>query len=128
LGAQHPTRDFNYVQDTVRGFLAVAESDAAIGQVINVGSNFEVSIGDTARTIAQLMDREVEFVSDEQRVRPAGSEVERLWASNERAAALTGWKPAYAGIDGFRRGLRETIDWFAEAENLRRYKADLYNI
>ena len=128
LGAQHPTRDFNYVQDTVRGFLAVAESDAAIGQVINVGSNYEISIGDTARTIAQLMDREVEFVSDEQRLRPTGSEVERLWASNERAAALAGWTPGYAGIDGFRRGLRETIDWFTTAENLRRYKADIYNI
>lgn len=128
LGAQSPTRDFNYVQDTVRGFLAVAESDAAVGQVINVGSNYEISIGDTARTIAQLMDREVEFVSDEQRLRPAGSEVERLWASNERAAALTGWKPEYAGIEGFRRGLRETIDWFTRAENLRRYKADVYNI
>ena len=128
LGAIHPTRDFNHVQDTVRGFVAVAECDAAIGQVINVGSNYEVSVGDTASLIADLMGREVEFTSDEQRLRPAGSEVERLWADNTLARELAGWAPEFAGLDGLRRGLRNTIDWFGVPDNLRRYKAGLYNI
>jgi NAD dependent epimerase/dehydratase len=128
MGAQRPTRDFNYVGDTVRGFVAVAESDAAVGQVINIGSNFEVSIGDTARLIARLMQREVEFVSDEQRLRPAASEVERLWADNRRAHELAGWTPEYAGLAGLERGLRETIAWFEDGRNLARYKAGRYSI
>ena len=128
LGAIHPTRDFNYVQDTVRGFVAVAQCDEAIGRVINIGSNYEVSVGDTARLIAELMGREVEFTSDEQRLRPAGSEVERLWADNTLARELVGWTPEFPGLDGLRQGLRNTIDWFGVTENLRRYKAGLYNI
>jgi NAD dependent epimerase/dehydratase len=128
LGAIHPTRDFNYVRDTVRGFLALAECDAAVGQVVNVGSNYEISVGDTARLIASLMGKDVEFASDEQRLRPAGSEVERLLADNARARDLAGWAPEYPGIEGLKRGLVETIDWFARPENLRRYKAGIYNI
>lgn len=128
LGAIHPTRDFSYVRDTVRGFVAVAECDAALGQVINVGSNYEVSVGDTAKLIAELMDREVDFTIDDQRIRPAGSEVERLWADNSRARTLTGWTPEYSGIAGLQRGLKETIEWFSEPDNLRRYKAAIYNI
>lgn len=128
LGAVHPTRDFNYVHDTVRGFVSIAECDAAIGQVVNIGSNYEISVGDTARLIAELMGHDVEFTSDEQRMRPQGSEVERLWADNTRARELTGWTPQYAGVEGLRRGLRETIEWFSVPDNLRRYKAGLYNI
>lgn len=128
LGAMHPTRDFNYVRDTVRGFVAVAESDASVGKVVNVGSNYEISVIDTARLIAELMGRDVNFVCDEQRLRPAGSEVERLWADNSLARALTGWAPEYLGVDGLRRGLTQTIDWFGRAENLRRYKAGQYNV
>lgn len=128
LGAMHPTRDFNYVRDTVRGFIALAECDAAVGQVVNIGSNYEVSVGETARLIAELMGRDVEFTSDEQRMRPAGSEVERLWADNTLARQLAGWTPEYSGMEGLRRGLRETIDWFLQSENLQRYKAGRYNI
>ncbi len=128
LGAVHPTRDFNFVRDTVRGFVAVAQSDAAVGQVVNIGSNFEVSVGDTARLVATLMKREVEFVSDDARLRPAGSEVERLWADNTLARELLGWAPEYAGLEGLRRGLVETVDWFTEPGNLRGYKADRYNV
>lgn len=128
LGALHPTRDFNYVRDTVRGFVSIAECDAAVGQVVNVGSNYEVSIGDTAQMIAELMGYSVEFVTDEQRMRPAGSEVERLWADNSRALELAGWRPEYGGLDGFRRGLGETIAWFSQADNLRRYKTGVYNV
>ncbi len=128
LGAIHPTRDFNYVADTVRGFIDVAECDAAVGQVVNVGSNYEVSVGDTARLIADIMGRDVEFTCDDQRLRPAASEVERLWADNTRARELTGWTPEYGGLDGLRKGLGETIEWFSNPANLRRYKAGLYNI
>lgn len=128
LGALHPTRDFNYVSDTVRGFVSIAECDEAIGQVVNIGSNYEIAIGDTARLIAELMGREIGFTSDEQRMRPQGSEVERLWADNTRARELMGWTPQYAGVEGLRLGLRETIEWFSVPANLRRYKAGLYNI
>jgi NAD dependent epimerase/dehydratase len=128
LGAVHPTRDFNYVRDTVRGFVALAECDAAVGQVVNVGSNYEISIGETARLIAELMGKDVSFISDDQRLRPQGSEVERLWADNTKARELAGWSPEYAGVDGFKRGLTETIEWFGKPDNLRRYKAGLYNI
>lgn len=128
LGATHPTRDFTYVADTVRGFVAIAEADAAVGQVVNIGSNFEISIGNTARLIARLMQREVEFVSDDQRLRPATSEVERLWADNRRALDLTGWRPAAEGMATLEQGLRETIAWFSDADYLRRYKSDRYNI
>jgi NAD dependent epimerase/dehydratase len=128
LGAVHPTRDFNYVQDTVRGFMAVAQADAAVGQVVNVGSNYEISIGDTAALIAKLMGRDVAIECDEQRLRPTGSEVERLWADNRRAEQLAGWTPAYAGLPGLERGLLETIEWFGNPANLRRYKTGIYNI
>jgi len=128
LGAIHPTRDFNYVLDTVRGFVAVAECDAAVGQVLNVGSNYEISIADTARLIANLMDREVEFREDEQRLRPPGSEVERIWADNTRIRELAGWTPQYPGVEGLSRGLRETIAWFGNPGNLSRYKSGHYNI
>lgn len=128
LGALHPTRDFNYVMDTVRGFVSVAESKNTVGEVVNIGSNFEVSIGDTVQIISEAMGTEVEVVCDQQRIRPAKSEVERLWASNAKAQELTGWTPEYGGREGFKRGLAETAEWFANPENLRQYKADRYNI
>jgi NAD dependent epimerase/dehydratase len=128
LGATHPTRDFNYVKDTVRGFCAVACAEQALGEVINIGSNFEISIGDTAALIAERMGRAVRFVSDDQRLRPAKSEVERLWAANAKAQERAGWTPAYAGREGFGRGLDETIAWFCDPANLARYKAGTYNI
>lgn len=127
LGAVHPTRDFNFVQDTVRGFVAVAASDAAVGQAINIGSDYEVTIGETARLIAEIMGADIAIESDDQRLRPASSEVERLWADASRARGL-GWTPGYAGVDGLRRGLTETVDWFSDPGNLRRYKAGDYNI
>jgi NAD dependent epimerase/dehydratase len=128
LGAVHPTRDFNFVQDTVRGFVAVAQCDAAVGQVLNVGSNFEVSIGETARLIAELFGTDIELLTEDRRLRPENSEVERLWADNSKVRELTGWMPEYAGSEGFTRGLAETISWFTDPANLRRYKAHEYNI
>ena len=128
LGAVHPTRDFSFVADTVAGFSAALASDKGIGEVINIGSNFEISIGDTARTIAEVMGVEIEILTDEQRLRPAKSEVERLWASNIKARDLLGWKPQYGGLDGFRRGLIETVTWFRQPSHLAAYKSGIYNL
>lgn len=128
LGATHPTRDFSFVSDTVSGFLAALQADAGVGEVINVGSNFEISIGDTARAIAEVMEAEIDIVTDEERLRPGGSEVERLWASNDKAKRLLDWTPAYGGLDGLRRGLSETAQWFTQPGNLSAYKVDIYNI
>jgi dTDP-glucose 4,6-dehydratase len=128
LGAVSPTRDFNYVADTVAGFIAALESDCGIGEVINLGSNFEISIGDTAHAIAEAMGTSIEIITDEQRLRPEKSEVERLWASNTKARELLGWQPQYGGRDGFMRGIKETTTWFREPSNLSAYKADIYNL
>jgi NAD dependent epimerase/dehydratase len=128
LGAVHPTRDFNYVADTVSGFMHAAASDAGVGEVVNFGSNFEISVGDTARLIGEVMGVDLEIETDEQRLRPDASEVERLWADNAKAKRLYGWKPAYGDREGLRRGLAETADWFRRPENLAAYKADRYNI
>lgn len=128
LGSLHPTRDFNYVMDTVKGFEAVAISDRSVGEVINIGSNFEVSIGDVVEMIAEVMDVKITIETDDERIRPEKSEVERLWADNSKARDLLGWAPDYGGRDGFRRGLTETASWFCEPNNLARYKVGVYNI
>lgn len=126
LGALHPTRDFNFINDTVRGFTAAAAADAAVGEVVNLGSNFEISIGDTAKMIADIVGAGLEIENDPVRMRPAASEVDRLWADNGKAARLLGWRPEYAGLEGLRRGLSETVEWFRDPNNLRAYKADAY--
>ena len=128
LGALHPTRDFSYIRDIVRGIIAVAESEKSVGEVINIGSNFEVSIGQTAKLIAEIMVTDIEIETDQSRLRPDKSEVERLWADNGKARKLTGWEPLYAGKDGLKRGLIETVAWFTNPENLRKYKANIYNV
>ena len=128
LGALEPTRDFTYVQDTARGFIAVAESNATTGEVVNVGSRFEVSIGQTAETIARLMGRDLKIRRDPARDRPVLSEVTRLWCDNQKAEKLAGWTPEYAGLEGFERGLKDTINWFSEPQNLSAYKSHLYNV
>ena len=128
LGALHPTRDFNFVMDTVRGFISVAESEKSVGEVINIGSNFEISIADTVQLIAEVMGIEIEIETEQARLRPEKSEVDRLWADNSKAKNLTGWEPVYGGREGFKRGLAETVAWFTNPENLRNYKADIYNV
>lgn len=128
LGAIHPTRDFNYVGDTVAGFISAMKSDKGVGEVINIGSNYEISIGDTVRAIAEVMECEVEILTDNERLRPEKSEVERLWAANEKAKDLLGWEPQYGGLKGFHRGLNETIEWFQQPKNLAVYKSDIYNV
>jgi NAD dependent epimerase/dehydratase len=128
LGSLTPTRDFSYVQDTVSGFLAALNSPNGLGQVINLGSNFEISISETVALIAEGMNTTVEIISTEERIRPESSEVERLWADNSKAKEVFGWQPTFSGRDGFKRGLTETIAWFKQSENLRPYKSDIYNL
>lgn len=127
LGTLNPTRDFSYVNDTVKGFIAAIESDNGFGEVVNLGSGFEISIGDTARLIAELMNSKIEIALDTDRVRPKDSEVERLFASNAKAKELLGWEPENSGLGGFEFGLKETIDWFTNSENLNNYKSNVYN-
>jgi len=128
LGVVSPTRDFNFVTDTVNGFIAALRSDVGLGETINLGSNFEISIGDTAQLIAEAMGVTIEIITDEARIRPENSEVQRLWADNSKARELFGWQPAYAGRDGFKHGLAETIAWFRQSTNLSGYKSHIYNI
>jgi dTDP-glucose 4,6-dehydratase len=128
LGALKPTRDFNYISDTVRGFIAAAESDASVGEVINVGSGFEISIGDLAHLIAEAMAVEIEIETDGVRMRPARSEVERLLACNEKAADLLGWRPEFGSREGLIRGIHATADWFTDPANLDRYRVEAYNL
>ncbi|SHF81001.1 NAD dependent epimerase/dehydratase, LLPSF_EDH_00030 family [Modicisalibacter ilicicola DSM 19980] len=124
LGDVSPTRDFNYVEDTCRGFLALANCDAAVGQTVNIASNYEISVGDTLNVIRELMASDVEFITDEQRLRPGKSEVFRLWGDNSRIRELTGFTPQH----DIRAGLQKTIDWFTQPHHLAKYKAGLYNV
>lgn len=128
LGNLHPTRDFSYVEDTARGFMAMAESDEAIGEVVNVGSGFEISIGDLVDLIAEAMGVEVQVETDEERTRPEKSEVDRLYADISKADDLLGWTPTHGGRDGFKRGLKKTAEWFSQDENLQHYKAGTYAV
>lgn len=130
LGAQHPTRDFSFVTDTARGLIAgaTAPAEQVLGETINLGSGFEISVGDTARLIADVIGVNVEIETDEARFRPAASEVERLWADNAKARDRLGWTPDHGGLDGLRRGLEQTVEWFRDPANLGRYKTGRYNI
>jgi len=124
LGDLYPTRDFNYVKDTCRGFLSIAENDRTIGKEINIASNSEISIKETLNLIRDIMKSSVEFVVDEQRIRPENSEVFRLWGDNLLIKELTGWKPEVS----ISEGLEKTIDWFTKPENLMKYKPYIYNM
>ena len=124
LGDLSPTRDFNYVVDTCKGFELLANCDNAIGQEVNISSNFEISVRDTLHLIAEIMQSDVKFIEDEQRLRPKNSEVFRLWGDNSKIKELTGFFPEY----DIKKGLIETINWFKEPNNLKSYKSDIYNV
>jgi NAD dependent epimerase/dehydratase len=124
LGDLTPTRDFNYVADTCRGFLMLAQAKQCIGKTINIGSNFEISMADTLNLIKDIMESDVEFITDEQRLRPDKSEVFRLWCDNKLIKELTGYQPQIE----LRYGLEKTIKWFTESDNLSKYKHNLYNV
>jgi NAD dependent epimerase/dehydratase len=124
LGDLSPTRDFNYVEDTCRGFLSLANCEKAIGEVVNIGSNTEISISDTLKIICELMGKDIIISEDRQRIRPNNSEVFRLWCDNTKIKKLTGFEPAY----DIREGLRATVEWFSQPENIAKYKMNIYNI
>lgn len=124
LGSIHPTRDFNYVEDTCRGFILLAEHQDVIGEAINIGSNREISVGDLVRLIAEIMGVEIDIETDDVRVRPEHSEVERLWCDNTKIKSMTGFEPAIS----FREGIGRTVAWFSNPENLKKYKANIYNV
>ncbi len=129
LGALHPTRDFSYVADTVQGFIAAscAPLDSVVGETINLGSQFEVSIEQTVNLIVERMNVAVTIETESTRLRPDKSEVQRLFANTEKAKSLLPWMPEYQGLSGFESGLDETIDWFSDENNLKHYNASFYH-
>jgi len=124
LGDTSPTRDFNYVKDTCKGFIALAKSDAVAGEVVNIGSNYEISVHSTLLLIKKIMNSNVEFVTENSRLRPENSEVFRLWCDNSKIKSLTDFNVEYT----LEAGLTETVNWFLKPENLKKYKTDIYNV
>ena len=124
LGDLTPTRDFSYVEDICRGFIALAKCEKAIGETVNIGSNFEIAIGDVVDNIKKIMNSDVQVITDNARLRPEKSEVYRLWCDNTKIRELTGFEPKYS----IREGLEKTINWFTNPDNLRKYKTDIYNV
>ena len=128
LGATSPTRDFNFVSDIASGFIHAMKSENGVGEVINLGSGFEISIQETVNTIANIMGVDVEIISQSGRLRPENSEVQRLFASNQKAHNLFNWTPVHSGLDGFKKGLLKTSKWFLDKKNLEQYSPDQYVI
>ena len=128
LGSLHPSRDFSYVEDTVSGFVAAMNCAEAAGEVINLGSNFEITIENTARYIAKIMNADIDIVTDDSRLRPEKSEVMRLFASNLKASEVLGWSPNYGGYEGFMLGINKTVEWFKVESNLSSYNPEIYYI
>ena len=128
LGSVTPTRDFNFISDTVNGFLSALKSKSGVGEVINLGSNFEISIQDIASLIGEIMNQEIKLIDSDERIRPDNSEVHRLWADNSKAIELLSWKPEYASLNGLKKGLEETVNWFKKPNNLNLYKSEIYNV
>jgi NAD dependent epimerase/dehydratase len=128
LGSVTPTRDFNFISDTVNGFISALSSKSGIGEVINLGSNFEISIQDIASLIGEIMNQEIKVIDSDERIRPENSEVNRLWADNSKAKELLSWKPEYASLNGLKKGLEETVNWFKKPNNLNLYKSEIYNV
>lgn len=124
LGDLTPTRDFNFVKDTCAGFIAISESSETIGKEVNIASNYEISMRDTLESIKKIMNSDVEFIEDQQRLRPKKSEVFRLWGDNSQIKKLAGFTPQYT----IEQGLTETCEWFQDVNNLKKYKADIYNV
>ena len=124
LGDLTPTRDLNYVTDTCRGFVAFAESDQCIGEIVNIGSNYEITMAQVVDEIKDIMGSKAEIITEEQRLRPSKSEVFRLWCDNSKINELTGFAPEH----NLRQGLEKTIGWFSNQENLKKYKAHIYNV
>ncbi|MFA5292244.1 MAG: NAD-dependent 4,6-dehydratase LegB [Phycisphaerae bacterium] len=124
LGGLSPTRDLLFVKDTVNGFIEAASSEKTIGEEVNIATQSEISIGELAQKIVDMINPKAKIISEPDRIRPDNSEVKRLLGSNEKIKKTTNWNPEY----DLPRGLKETIDWFRNEENLRLYKANIYNV
>lgn len=124
VGDLTPTRDFNYVKDTCKGFLALAECDGAIGKEVNIASNTEISMGDIVNKLKEIMHSEAQFETEAQRFRPGNSEVFRLWGDNKLINGLTGYSPSYS----LHQGLSETVAWYRDDNNLKKFKSNIYNL
>lgn len=124
LGDLTPTRDFNYVKDTTQGFLELAKSKKSIGETVNIGSGFEISIKECLEMIKNLMQSDIKIIEDKARIRPANSEVFRLICDNTKMKKLTGFQHKFR----LEEGLKETIEWFSKDSNLKKYKAGIYNV
>ncbi len=128
LGLTNPTRDFTFIDDTVNGFISTLNTNKIIGEVVNLGTNYEISILDLAFLISELMNQNINIINDDERIRPEKSEVDRLLSDNIKAKNILDWVPNKSGLSGLKEGLRETINWFKDIDNLKKYKIDKYNV
>lgn len=128
IGNLSPTRDFSFVTDTTRGFVAALESKVGLGEIFNLGSNFEISVGETVEIVSEIIGRKVLLASEKERIRPEKSEVVRLWADNTKAKAELGWKPEYEDREGFKAALRKTINWYLDPINLAKFKGTSFTL
>ena len=128
LGALTPTRDFSYIEDTVSGFISAVESDKINGEVLNLGTGFEISIQELVKLIAEVMEVNITVCNDPERIRPEKSEVNRLCSDNSKIERLTGWKPKFHSRSGLKKGIKKTVDWFSDKKNLALYKTNIYNL
>lgn len=128
LGSTDPTRDFSFIDDTASGFIAAAESEKTTGETINLGTGYEISIGDLVKVIGEVMGRKLVVKSENERLRPSGSEVFRLLSDNSLASKLMDWRPEYGGRKGLKLGLKKTAEWFAIPEHQALFKPGIYNI
>lgn len=128
IGSTFPTRDFNYVTDTVEAFVKILNSDLTNCDILNIGNNFEISIEETINIITKLMQVKISKTRHKVRVRPKNSEVDRLWCDNSKIIKLLGWKPKYKNLKGFENALSKTIEWYSKPKNLSYYKSNIYNL
>jgi dTDP-glucose 4,6-dehydratase len=128
LGSLYPTRDFTFIDDTVAGFIRMAESDNNLGEIINIGSGFEISIKDLCKLLIQLTNSNAKLKQEKTRIRPKKGEVDRLKANIKKAKKIINWKPSYQGKSGLKKGLEKTIKWFSDKNNLAKYKSNIYNV
>ena len=128
VGNIHPTRDFTYIDDTVNGFICALKSKNIEGKVLNLGAGFEISIKETITIIAKLIGTDIEIITDLERIRSKSSEVDRLYSNNSLASEILNWQPKFKGVEGFKTGLKKSIDWFSDKKNLSKYNSSFYNI
>ena len=127
LGSLYPTRDLTFVEDTADAFVSTLNKKKDIGEIINIGSGFEISVKDLVSQISKIMGIKIDIQKKKERIRPKRSEVDRLYANTKKAKKILNWTPKYSKKNGFEKGLKKTIEWFSKTENLNHYKTDIFN-